>query len=1678
MSSLSYNEGLFNVTPYYDDFNKSNNYLKALFRPGRAVQARELTQIQTILQSQIESFGDHVFENGAVILGGGISESIISFARLDTDASVSSDNLQTLVGQKIHNADSGVIGRIYHVQAGSTLSSDPNQIVFFQYLTQGTFNAGTELGTTGSGNTGITFNIATASADVPSISNDATLITVDDGLFYVDGYFVENTKQRIVPHDFSGNYRVFSNPTSSIGWGVSRNVVTSQTDTTLLDPAGGFNNYNAPGSDRYQIDLNLKQIPFSATIGDAAGLTFDTSNYVELLRMVGGSITKKVRYTDYAELEETLARRTFDESGNYTVDTPSIRLLDHGDIFSPADDTKFAIGLESNKSYVGGYEVDTQSTAFLALDKPRDTAKTSFEEIDTNFGNYVLVDETDIGNFGNGVVGPAGASGYSLLTNQQKMTLFSNDNTPIGSTNIRTIKRGLVEQELRAYLFNTAMSGDFKFSQTRYAVTEGRGSTATGEVWFGLKADAQGFTGPFQAGARSLMIPTIGSKVVDPTGFHDPDAGVESTFVVQKEEGIHIPLQTGSSGQTGSIDISNHDILSLTDSQFLVVYGVTADEPAQLLSSSDYNIIINNVGTTNKLELNILNDTVAPSGGATATVVYPVKYASQTLIDTAVNPYRTVVLTTISSQPVSRSGNRTVGGVNYAVFPLTNPHIRQLDSVLTAVTNTEINITNDTILDTGDRQSCILNGEILVRQSSLSAADEPDSDSATINVSYKHFVHSGIGPVTVDSYIDAGLSYDLLPTFVDPESGKFFDSRSHVDFRPVQNTDGKTFTEFGVPFHNLIESTIVNYSYFLPRIDKVSLCRDRTYRISKGISSINPEAPQTTEYDMDLYYIIMKPYTFDVNKDVKVKYIDNRRFTMRQIGEIEERVERVEIDKYLETLQNDAIARASGDSLFTGISTAPVEEGVFVDDFSGHAFGDVTLRDYNCSMDTSRRGLRPPYISHSIRLNNDSPSGLNISDDGIITYSFIETAAYNDQTPTGKLKATGIMQVNPFGATDFLGFLKATPESDTFYDTSINPRVLVNAIGENNIWEIKDTAYQEGRSFGHGAVYQGWVQHWIGQEEVDSKLQNVNPDSRSYQNPLRTVRSKMPGRITEVINDRTVDKSIVHYMRGVGITFSADGMLPGSTVYAFFDGQSVGESDGYSVDNNGNMSDNHIVLNGSTYLTGPKLLRITDSQTDTLAETKTAADFTFHSSGLLNGRNLTVTAPRPPQTRRKSVTSPGIISDYYEQNLDDNYEEIVNGLEPLAQEIDVSPGVFPLGVFLRSVQFWFKKTDDELPVTVQIRPMVNGSPHPSVVVPFSTTTVVPTVTNNGPNLSGPTTFQFSSPVFLAPGKYAICLISNSSDHEIFRSVVGEGILDITGNIDTTEPPYTLNNSGLGIKMGSLYLPLNNGSRVRRPNEVLCMAIDRCSFFGASGGAESRTVRFKPDTTLDSDKEGQIINFTCNDQLFTSQIIKPSFSFAAGAAGIRTNVQPNKDIDLDQRLRLTGSPDLALDIEFDSSGSNQVSPVIDVERVSAILSDRISSTGDATGETQPDSAGAPAKSSRYVSKIIGLENKVADDARVYLKVGPNGGNVQVFIKTDSVLSNFDQNNFVQLYRDGVADPNLVSPSTETMTFAPAAGTTLGEFTRYSIKIVIQVDRDLPEDRVPIIQDLRSVPLKRS
>lgn len=1677
--SLSYNSNTFNVTPYYDDFNEESNYLRTLFKPGRAVQARELTQIQTTLQNQIEKFGNHVFENGAVVAGGEISEAQINYLRIDSGTPITSTQLGDLVGQKISYGS--VVGQVYHVLAGSTLSADPHQIVFYQHTTQGQFAANTELGTTGSSHAGITFKIE-ESGGVDPIGNSATIFTIGEGVSYIDGFFLKTTNQTVVPYNNSGDdtYREFASPSASIGWGVSRNIKTSEDDTTLKDPSSGFYNYNAPGGDRYNIDLTLKHIPFTATIGDSTGLTFDGSNYVELVRIVGGSTTKSTMYTDYSDIEESLARRTRDESGNYTVTTPTIKIMDYTDVFSGSGATKFAVGIGPNKSYVGGYEINTQSTANLAVDKPLDTVFNRDANFATDFGNYVYID-LDNSKFGSPIVGADNTTGFRGLTDQTEYTIDSG----IGTCNLRTIKKG-PDGVYRAYIFNIKINDGKTFGD----VTQ---LSYSSDNYINVQAKAGGAKGPWNAANKSLLFPTPNKLAISDKGTQSVSDDLHSVWVVQKQSSINIPQTLHG----GTLSVDYHDIVPLNnDEDWFVTYGATAGEAVSALSDSEYNISIDNTSSDTKtLTLSGLGAT-APSGGASASIVYGVKYTNESAALEGIKSYRAITNTTVSGSQITNDGVATgeivqLKGNTYAKFTMNNSDIISVSSVAGVNSGEEIPVAN-CIIDGGQKQSAYNRGILYVTHDDLSARGEFYSGSlANVSVDYTYYAHSNVGPVTVDSYLDAGVVYDDIPDFVDPDSGIKYDHRRYIDFRPTQSSDG-TYTEFGIPFSHPTAVSTIDAEYHLPRIDKVCLCADRNYRVMKGTSSITPEAPQTTSEDMDLYSIIMDSPIRNLERDVKVRYIENKRYTMKQIGEVEDNLERIESERYLETLYNDAVARA------TGVSGSITEQGIIIDDFSGHAYSDVTLRDHNCAMDFDYRGIRPSYTTYPVDFSGAMSSGLTLSSDNIYTYDYSPTSVYDNLDLNGNLKGTGSVQINPFGSTDYLGTLSLSPYSDTFYDTTVNPKVLVNTFGENNAWQSSIVTWDadgdgtvDGRKYGYGSEYKEWVNHWLGSESLSDDSKPDTSDSRSYTSPIKTARRRLPGRITETINDKTVDNSITQFMRSVGITFHGEGLLPGSTVYAMIDGTTVGDGAGYSVGTTGSVI-NNVTIPTSTFLSGDRLFRLSDSSTNNLTQTNTAADAVFYSKGLIQNRDGGAVGVRPPIVKRKSSNSENIIDEYYEQNLDGNYSAVVNGLQPLSQVIKIDATTFPQGTFLSSIDLWFKTKDDTLPVMMHLCPTTNGLPHPSIVVPFSEVVVNASTVSTGPDLGDYTRFDFSSPVYLEPGEYAICVFTNSPNNTLFKCTDGKLLLNADGS--SSEDTFNIVDSknGSGINMGGLFMPLNNGNREELNNEILTIRVNRCKFDATS---EDMKVTFLPSISGTDDFRGHIANITSNDQLFSSNNINVSYDLDTVSAGLFNNIIPNKDIKLNGLCRVTSTEleNFKVTANFSSTGSQDeaISPLVDADRISGILAYRRSSfdglgSGSFTKENLADSSLA-STFSRYVSKIVNIEgNQACNDIAVYLKVDKKEGNVMVFVKT-TLSDNIDDESWVQLYQNGEQSEGnggiIDGNSSQTISFRPinalltdGSYTGIGDFSKYAIKIVPQINFDKSEDGVPLIQDLRAVPLK--
>ena len=100
-----------NVAPYFDDFDPSKDYYKVLFKPGYPVQARELTSLQSILQNQVEKFGQHFFKEGAKVIPGNTTYSTNYKCVLLENTYLGIpifDYIDQLIGAQVTGQDSGV----------------------------------------------------------------------------------------------------------------------------------------------------------------------------------------------------------------------------------------------------------------------------------------------------------------------------------------------------------------------------------------------------------------------------------------------------------------------------------------------------------------------------------------------------------------------------------------------------------------------------------------------------------------------------------------------------------------------------------------------------------------------------------------------------------------------------------------------------------------------------------------------------------------------------------------------------------------------------------------------------------------------------------------------------------------------------------------------------------------------------------------------------------------------------------------------------------------------------------------------------------------------------------------------------------------------------------------------------------------------------------------------------------------------------------------------------------------------------------------------------------------------------------------------------------------------------------------------------------------------------------
>lgn len=981
----------FNVEPYYDDFNESKHFHKILFKPGYSVQARELTQLQSIIQYQIDKFGSHVFKDGSVVHDGSHSPlyttaiAIKSFSGFLT--------LKEFLNLTVYIGD--VKKLIVHTETINSV-----QYIFVVDKTSGNIQENSTL---------LVENVETASLLVESSTNtaintDYILHQIKSGVYFVSGMFVKVEEQTIVVSNDK-------NTNSDIYLEVKEYIISSIDDESLLDNALGSTNYSAPGSDRYSIDLTLE-----VTI---SGESLQTTNKHFLIASYRkGSIVVDVNAPEYSDLEKHLAERTYNESGDYTV-IPFIGKVDD----DKNNDNNFILKLDSGTAYIKGFEFKTIAQTSLSIPKARTTNFVNNSQVLLDKGPYVVVENLF------GLLFPYSTSTtidiHSVLsTNVSLNTSSSYDVTKIGTATAH-------------YTVTSGVTGTYKLFLTDVKIFSGK--SISNAKSFIVKSGSSSFVISFSCDFSSEEYGTKGVSVFNTQNFSQlfrlSNSPVKTHLNSNNVSDISYQCYKEYLNTSFIADGTNSvGVFTLNGNQSFIGIGVLSSSAI----AQQWYVTVKTVGTS----------------GYTVGQLVPVSDISVTIFDEVSaevkinrNSNMTINVFTVISDSISSTRNKQLVSSTYTV--LTANISNQIISLQKSDGFRLISVLDDLGGDhtskytfyTGQKDSYYDHASIKLNNPNVTPIST-NQKITQLTVSFEYYSHTGFGPFTADSYYNV-VSYNQIPSFK-TTSGEVYRLSDVLDFRP-RRTDGASSIVFDSYHRPSFDSYLTtDYEYYIPRSDRVVITPDLKLSILSGVPAKFPLIPDAKD-SLTLYIISIPAYTFN-SSDVIIEYVDNKRYTMKDIAKIDKRVNRLEYYTTLSLLEKQAADEAIPSEV-PGIDK--FKNGILVDSFAGHSVGDVYNPDYNCAIEFNNRYLRPAYEAESFgyTVDNFNTTNVIISDN----HAFLD---YTETAVITQMVASETESAQPFSVFKWNGIMEMDPPTDVWIDTVIRPEATVNMNGNNDAYSV------------------------------------------------------------------------------------------------------------------------------------------------------------------------------------------------------------------------------------------------------------------------------------------------------------------------------------------------------------------------------------------------------------------------------------------------------------------------------------------------------------------------------------------------------------------------------------------------------------------------------------------------
>ena len=1710
-------------TPYWDDYsqrgNSAKNYLRVLFQPGRSVQVRELNQMQSAIQDQIDKFGQNIFVDGARVLDGDINidnkVQWVDVSLTGAAQSAANDTSRPLVGKKIYaKASSPFAYSSADVSATITdyeLKADNEYRFYLRYTSSATdFAGGSRIQTSmriGESISGTGYSLT--ANDIIGTGTDAIAtgyackIHNAKGVYFVKGYFVEAASQIKYIDTSGGNSSGFyASLNGKVGFTITENTITAVNDSTLYDNADGSTNFSAPGADRYSIALTLVFISDDSNISSSANVVATTAaDVVDTVSVVNSTVADDVS-TKYNILGETLAQRTFEESGDYALQPFQLDLReDFNNGFNrgrstSGDPAKYTATLEPSIAYIKGQRIDIRAKQTLTLDKARTTELQESVFVQAAMGSYIEVDTiTYLPTVGT-------AEAYTI----QNVTT---ENTSDTTNDVATCKIAGIEytgKKYRLYLTDISMVG------TTLTFADGRA----------IFGDSDSSGGAASAQFKGLC-----------------NAGSQGTVLFDVEENnklFRLPADTIKTLESVS---ASSTTIKIPVRETVDVASVTTSVAITLSAGSFYHDNPNEyivVRESDGAVFEVTNVALSGSGLTTATLT----------LESSVGGSQVNV--TYSKRITATKGVKTKGTINtnltaatYAVGDVITlsgqTDVISVDFISSGSNGTGTSYINNFVLDDGQTGESYGDAK-LICQTAITASTALYIKITKLNVS------SAGDFFSVDSY---PIADTLSATEIERIQIPFRDHASLTDYLDFRDSGHQTLDPNGIIEIGAIEN-------YLPRHDRIALSSAGNFLYLPGDAAAN--APKKVPEDSMLLYDLDVPAYTNSVADIEIGYIDNRRYTMRDIGKIERRVKNLEYYSSLSLLE-----KATSDKQIFDSTGDRFKNGILVDEFKGHQTGDVGDPGYLTAMEPEEGIARPTFTAQALSIRN---TDTNLSTGSGTQDVTISGSAHVGAEDLVRLPITSVntlidqpfasvaISVNPFDVASWVGEIKLSPSTDEWRDTTRRPDVIIKQDGNADaIMQIMNetlasvgTRWNDWNTTWRGVTKTqnlGWQTMGGAMKTFGNKAQHQRNCKCGHANRItvpgfnggtlsitdqRRARIKVEARttttkqirtgiqqfaeektLTQSLGDKVVDVSFVPFIRSRKVYFNATGFKPNTVLTPFFDdtnisgytvadtsysptefrddavredttGQTTSDVSSVAIttDESGRASGYFVLPNNDElrFRTGEREFRLVDNTSNDLSVAGTYGTTTYTARGMLQTVEEQILSTRTVQISERQVTQRRQFS------RTETAATAVKHVDPLAQTFLVDPDQYKDGVFLKDIDLFFKQKHDSLPVRIQIVTAENGIPTQKIV-PFSMVEKQAsevTINAGSATATTATTFTFESLVHLKAGiEYAIVVLSNSPDYFLWHSEVGGD--DVSTGKRITKNPYT----GVALKSQ------NASTWTPDQNKDFKMKLRYAKFF-ESGSSISKTVGNSSSQTAYGDFS-TIIPATISSSnrlkidaidLIAETVTLPDtdiqfFIKLTNVAGTTSTfaIEPDRVLELPESINIDASADVELYCTLVSENPF-LTPVLDTTRLSLLtFGNTINAptftnlTATADGDTPGElSANHGSANARYLTKTIALNNSASQlDVYVDVKRPSPTCNVHAYARFSA------EGNFIKLQSAEIpigTDFSEVHFTTDTSTGAAQQEI---NFEKFQVKLVMTVSDATNTAIIPQLQNFRAI-----